>query len=47
MSPLISGLRPGGRMVVVGASLDPITVSTIDLNLWYPHDHREHYRKRH
>jgi propanol-preferring alcohol dehydrogenase len=31
MSPLISGLRPGGRMVVVGAGPDPITVSTSDL----------------
>ncbi|HEX6523544.1 MAG TPA: alcohol dehydrogenase catalytic domain-containing protein [Streptosporangiaceae bacterium] len=31
MSPLIPGLRPGGRMVVVGAGLDPITVSTLDL----------------
>ena len=31
MSPLIPGLRPGGRMVVVGAGLDPITVSALDL----------------
>src|SRR5258708_6490042 len=31
MTPLIPGLRPGGRMVVVGAGLDPITVSTLDL----------------
>ena len=31
MSPLISGLRPGGRMVVVGGGPDPITVSTSDL----------------
>ena len=31
MSPLVPGLRPGGRMVVVGAGLDPITVSPLDL----------------
>lgn len=31
MSPLISGLAPRGRMVVVGAALDPIQVQTTDL----------------
>ena len=31
MSPLVSGLRPGGRMVVVGAGPDPITVRGSDL----------------
>jgi alcohol dehydrogenase, propanol-preferring len=31
MSPLVSGLAPRGRMVVVGAALDPIQVQTTDL----------------
>jgi propanol-preferring alcohol dehydrogenase len=31
MSPLVSGLAPRGRMVVVGAAPDPIQVQTIDL----------------
>ena len=31
MSPLISGLAPRGRMVVVGAAADPISVQTTDL----------------
>jgi propanol-preferring alcohol dehydrogenase len=31
MSPLIDGLAPGATMVVVGASLDPISVSTLSL----------------
>lgn len=31
MSPLIDGLAPGGRMIVVGAAGDPITVNTISL----------------
>ncbi|WP_043663219.1 alcohol dehydrogenase catalytic domain-containing protein [Streptomyces xylophagus] len=31
MSPLVSGLAPRGRMVVVGATVDPIQVQTIDL----------------
>jgi alcohol dehydrogenase, propanol-preferring len=31
MSPLVPGLAPGGRMVVVGAASDPISVQTTDL----------------
>ncbi|MCW2663959.1 MAG: alcohol dehydrogenase [Mycobacterium sp.] len=31
MSPLVSGLAPRGQLVVVGAALDPIEVSTSDL----------------
>jgi propanol-preferring alcohol dehydrogenase len=31
MSPLLAGLRPHGQLVVVGAALDPIEVSTSDL----------------
>lgn len=31
MSPLISGLRPHGQLVVVGAAPDPIEVNTADL----------------
>jgi D-arabinose 1-dehydrogenase-like Zn-dependent alcohol dehydrogenase len=31
MSPLVSGLAPRGRLVVVGAAPDPITVQTPDL----------------
>ncbi|GAA3875707.1 alcohol dehydrogenase catalytic domain-containing protein [Streptomyces sp. NPDC003631] len=31
MSPLVGGLAPGGKLVVVGAAPDPITVSTADL----------------
>jgi propanol-preferring alcohol dehydrogenase len=31
MSPLVGGLAPGGKLVVVGAAPDPITVSTPDL----------------
>jgi propanol-preferring alcohol dehydrogenase len=31
MSPLIDGLAPGGRMIVVGAAFDPITVNTFSL----------------
>jgi propanol-preferring alcohol dehydrogenase len=31
MSPLVSGLAPRGRMVVVGAAFDPIQVQTTDL----------------
>lgn len=31
MSPLVAGLRPRGRLVVVGAAPDPIEVSTSDL----------------
>jgi propanol-preferring alcohol dehydrogenase len=31
MSPLVSGLAPRGRMVVVGAAPDPIQVQTADL----------------
>ncbi|NBH02573.1 alcohol dehydrogenase catalytic domain-containing protein [Amycolatopsis sp. SID8362] len=31
MSPLVSGLAPGGKLVVVGAAPDPLTVSTVDL----------------
>jgi D-arabinose 1-dehydrogenase-like Zn-dependent alcohol dehydrogenase len=31
MSPLVSGLAPRGRMVVVGAAFDPIEVMTSDL----------------
>jgi alcohol dehydrogenase, propanol-preferring len=31
MSPLVSGLAPRGRMVVVGAAFDPIEVQTTDL----------------
>ncbi len=31
MSPLIAGLRPRGRLVVVGAAPDPIEVGTSDL----------------
>ncbi|MFH9402634.1 alcohol dehydrogenase catalytic domain-containing protein [Streptomyces sp. NPDC017638] len=31
MNPLVGGLAPGGRLVVVGAAPDPLTVSTPDL----------------
>src|SRR5882757_7470544 len=31
MSPLVAGLAPRGRMIVVGAAVDPISVSTADL----------------
>jgi len=31
MSPLVAGLAPRGRLVVVGAALDPISVQTADL----------------
>jgi propanol-preferring alcohol dehydrogenase len=31
MSPLLAGLRPHGQLVVVGAAMDPIEVSTSDL----------------
>jgi D-arabinose 1-dehydrogenase-like Zn-dependent alcohol dehydrogenase len=31
MGPLISGLRPRGQLVVVGAAFDPIEVNTVDL----------------
>ncbi|GAA3775320.1 alcohol dehydrogenase [Streptomyces chiangmaiensis] len=31
MGPLVDGLAPGGRLVVVGAAADPITVSTAGL----------------
>lgn len=31
MSPLVPGLAPRGRMVVVGAAVDPIQVQTMDL----------------
>ncbi|MFI5629968.1 alcohol dehydrogenase catalytic domain-containing protein [Streptomyces sp. NPDC051664] len=31
MSPLVSGLAPRGRMVVVGAAADPVQVQTTDL----------------
>jgi propanol-preferring alcohol dehydrogenase len=31
MSPLVPGLAPRGRLVVVGAALDPISVQTADL----------------
>jgi len=31
MSPLVAGLAPRGRMIVVGAAADPIQVSTADL----------------
>ncbi|MDP9848691.1 alcohol dehydrogenase catalytic domain-containing protein [Streptosporangium lutulentum] len=31
MSPLVAGLEPGGGMVVVGISMDPFSVSTVDL----------------
>jgi alcohol dehydrogenase, propanol-preferring len=31
MSPLLSGLAPRGQLVVVGAALDPIEVSTSEL----------------
>jgi D-arabinose 1-dehydrogenase-like Zn-dependent alcohol dehydrogenase len=31
MSPLLAGLRPHGQLMVVGAALDPIEVSTSDL----------------
>lgn len=31
MSPLISGLAPGGQMIVVGATRDPLSLSTTDL----------------
>jgi propanol-preferring alcohol dehydrogenase len=31
MSPLIDGLAPGATMVVVGAAMDPISVSTLSL----------------
>ncbi|WP_406102378.1 alcohol dehydrogenase catalytic domain-containing protein [Streptomyces sp. NBC_01003] len=31
MSPLVSGLAPRGRMVVVGAAVDPVQVQTTDL----------------
>jgi propanol-preferring alcohol dehydrogenase len=31
MSPLVAGLAPRGRMMVVGAAPDPISVQTADL----------------
>ncbi len=31
MSPLIDGLAPGGRLIVVGAAFDPISVSTLSM----------------
>jgi alcohol dehydrogenase, propanol-preferring len=31
MNPLVSGLEPGGRLVVVGAAPDPLTLATADL----------------
>jgi propanol-preferring alcohol dehydrogenase len=31
MSALVDGLSPGGRMIVVGAAPDPISVSTLSL----------------
>jgi len=31
MSPLVAGLAPRGRMIVVGAAADPISVSTAEL----------------
>jgi propanol-preferring alcohol dehydrogenase len=31
MSPLVAGLAPRGRMVVVGVGTDPVTVQTLDL----------------
>ena len=31
MSPLIAGLAPHGRLVIVGAAFDPVEVSTLDL----------------
>lgn len=31
MGPLVSGLRPHGQLVVVGAAFDPIEVNTLDL----------------
>ena len=31
MSPLVAGLAPRGRLVVVGAATDPISVDTSDL----------------
>jgi propanol-preferring alcohol dehydrogenase len=31
MSPLVDGLAPGGRLIVVGAAADPISVSTLSL----------------
>ncbi|WP_055587832.1 alcohol dehydrogenase catalytic domain-containing protein [Streptacidiphilus griseoplanus] len=31
MNPLVNGLAPGGRLVVVGAAADPLTVATPDL----------------
>lgn len=31
MSPLIKGMRQGGRFVAVGASFEPLTLSTMDL----------------
>lgn len=31
MGPLVSGLRPRGQLVVVGAAPDPISVNTVDL----------------
>jgi alcohol dehydrogenase, propanol-preferring len=31
MSPLVDGLAPGGRMIVVGAAADPVSVSTLSL----------------
>jgi alcohol dehydrogenase, propanol-preferring len=33
MSPLIAGLAPNGRMMVVGAGADPIEAQTADLIL--------------
>jgi propanol-preferring alcohol dehydrogenase len=31
MSPLVGGLRPRGRMIVLGAAADPISIQTADL----------------
>ncbi len=31
MSPLVAGLAPNGRLLVVGAAPDPISVGTADL----------------
>lgn len=31
MSPLVAGLAPRGRLIVVGAAFDPLSVSTIEL----------------
>lgn len=31
MSPLVGGLEPRGRLMVVGAAVDPVSVNTVDL----------------